>query len=148
MNAISSMQWPRMLTAIVVAGLLTTGCATTRATKKAVEPVEEEEEAEAGEEAAEDEATPAAADEKAAPEEEAEQDSGSEEAAEAEPEPEPEPEVPPEPDHQDAIAALKDLGVRLVTNDHGNAFRIIFYEHHGDDDGTGGDTQDVGTVLG
>ncbi|HAY81825.1 MAG TPA: hypothetical protein DCY79_18630, partial [Planctomycetaceae bacterium] len=48
-------------------------------------------------------------------------------------EPEPEPEVPPEPDHQDAVAALKDLGVRLVTNEHGNAFRVIFYEQHGDE---------------
>ena len=64
-------------------------------------------------------------------------------AAEAEPEAaekieeesEPEKELPPpEPDHPDAVAALKDLGARLETNEAGNVWRILFYEDHKDAD--------------
>ena len=43
------------------------------------------------------------------------------------------PEPPPEPDHQDSVAALNDLGARLELNEHGNAWRLFFYEDHGDD---------------
>ena len=57
-----------------------------------------------------------------------------EESAEDSSQEEPEETVPPEPDHPDAVAALKDLGARLDTNEHGNVWRLFFYEDHGDSD--------------
>jgi hypothetical protein len=37
------------------------------------------------------------------------------------------------PDHPDAIAALQDIGARLMMNQFDRVFRIIFYEQHKDD---------------
>jgi hypothetical protein len=37
------------------------------------------------------------------------------------------------PDHPDAVAALQDIGARLMMNQFDRVFRIIFYEQHKDD---------------
>ena len=39
-----------------------------------------------------------------------------------------------EPDHPDTVAALRDLGARLDTNERGNVWRIFLYDKHGDKD--------------
>ena len=38
-----------------------------------------------------------------------------------------------EPDNQDAIVALKDIGARVDCNDKGRVWRVFFYDKHGDD---------------
>ena len=62
-----------------------------------------------------------------------EEDEEESDVADEEEEEEPEPEVV-EPDHQDAVAALRDIGARLDVNDNGNVWRIFFYEKHTDKD--------------
>jgi len=42
-------------------------------------------------------------------------------------------EPPTEPDHPDAINALKDIGVRLLYNKFDVVFRILFYDNHRDE---------------
>ena len=42
-------------------------------------------------------------------------------------------EEPAEPDNQDAVHALRDLGARVDLNDKGRAWRIILYHRHKDD---------------
>ena len=41
--------------------------------------------------------------------------------------------APLEPDHQDAIAALKDCGCRLDVDDTGHVWRIFLYDRMGDE---------------
>ena len=45
-----------------------------------------------------------------------------------------EPEVDLGPDHPDALAALEDVGARLMKNQFGRVTRILFYDHHRDGD--------------
>ena len=52
----------------------------------------------------------------------------------SEPEVEEEPEVDLGPDHPDALAALEDIGVRLIKNQFGRVTRILFYDHHREGD--------------
>jgi len=65
-------------------------------------------------------------------EEGAEKEEGEEEEKEEEEEEEEEEEVEPEPDHPDAVAALKDIGARVDLNKWESVWRIIFYEQHDD----------------
>ena len=58
-----------------------------------------------------------------------EESSGEEQAKEAEEEEE---EIT-EPDNQDAIVALKDIGARVDSNDKDRVWRVFFYDKHGDD---------------
>ena len=55
---------------------------------------------------------------------------GDEEAAAEVVEEEP---IPDEPDNQDAIRVLKELGARLDVNQHGFVWRVFLYEKNGDD---------------
>jgi len=62
-----------------------------------------------------------------------ESDADSSEEKPPEPVEEEEEEEPAEPDNQDAIVALKDIGARVDSNDKERVWRVFFYEKHGDD---------------
>lgn len=61
-----------------------------------------------------------------------EEDIEEEEEEDEEAELEEEEEEPLEPDNQDAVAALRELGCRVDINDEGRAWRIFLYERHRD----------------
>lgn len=54
------------------------------------------------------------------------------ESDDEDPDEDPKVELPPPPDHQDAVAALKDVGARLDLNEQGNVWRVFFYDKNTD----------------